>query len=207
MDEAAAHVTPLLDTALACDDDVHRDQHVAQLPAQSHRLQGGVLDLRLDHEEVQVAVHASIAPAVRPEQDHAGVGWRGLRQPSASLLDQRLVEHAPTVARPTKTKPLRAPRQARRRFEHNPTIDTLARLAQTLDLEFAIDIHPRQRTQKLLNGRARGKNAIASYETDTAAVFLVSGVVSSQVYVGLAAKFVVIHDDWRRLWLSVRRSF
>jgi transcriptional regulator with XRE-family HTH domain len=29
--------------------------------------------------------------------------------------------------------------------EHNPTIDTLARLAQTLDLEFAIDIHPRQR--------------------------------------------------------------
>jgi transcriptional regulator with XRE-family HTH domain len=59
--------------------------------------------------------------------------------------------------------------------EHNPTIDTLARLAQTLDLEFAIDIHPRQRAPKLLNGRAQGKNAIASYETDTAAVLLAAG--------------------------------
>jgi len=59
--------------------------------------------------------------------------------------------------------------------EHNPTIDTLARLAQTLDIEFAIDIHPRQRRPKLLNGRAREKNAIASYETDTAAILLAAG--------------------------------
>jgi transcriptional regulator with XRE-family HTH domain len=59
--------------------------------------------------------------------------------------------------------------------EHNPTIDTLARLAQTLDLEFAIDIHPRQRVPKLLSGRAQGRNAIASYETDTAAVLLAAG--------------------------------
>lgn len=59
--------------------------------------------------------------------------------------------------------------------EHNPTIDTLARLSQTLDIEFAIDIHPRQRLPKLLSGRARGENAIASYETDTAAVLLAAG--------------------------------
>jgi transcriptional regulator with XRE-family HTH domain len=59
--------------------------------------------------------------------------------------------------------------------EHNPTIDTLARLAQTLDIEFAIDIHPRQRLPKLLNGRAQGENAIASYETDTAAILLAAG--------------------------------
>jgi len=44
--------------------------------------------------------------------------------------------------------------------EHNPTIDTLARLAQTLDTEFAIDVHPHQRPPKLLSARARGKNAI-----------------------------------------------
>lgn len=56
--------------------------------------------------------------------------------------------------------------------EHNPTIDTLARLAQTLDTEFAIDVHPHQRPPKLLSARARGKNTIASYETDTAAVLL-----------------------------------
>ncbi len=59
--------------------------------------------------------------------------------------------------------------------EHNPTIDTLARLAQTLDIEFAIDVHPRQREPRLLSGRAQGKNAIASYETDTAAILLAAG--------------------------------
>jgi transcriptional regulator with XRE-family HTH domain len=59
--------------------------------------------------------------------------------------------------------------------EHNPTIDTLARLAQTLDVEFAIDIHPRQRVPKLLSGRAQRGNAIASYETDTAAILLAAG--------------------------------
>lgn len=59
--------------------------------------------------------------------------------------------------------------------EHNPTIDTLARLAQTLDIEFAIDIHPRQRLPQLLSGRAQGRNTIASYETDTAAILLAAG--------------------------------
>jgi transcriptional regulator with XRE-family HTH domain len=59
--------------------------------------------------------------------------------------------------------------------EHNPTIDTLARLAQTLNIEFVIDVHPRQRAPKLLSGSAQGKNAIASYETDTAAILLAAG--------------------------------
>jgi transcriptional regulator with XRE-family HTH domain len=59
--------------------------------------------------------------------------------------------------------------------EHNPTIDTLARLAQTFDTEFAIDVHPHQRPPKLLSARARGKNTIASYRTDTAAVLLAAG--------------------------------
>ena len=59
--------------------------------------------------------------------------------------------------------------------EHNPTIDTLARLAQTLDTEFAIDVHPHQRPPRLLSARARGKNTIASYRTETAAVLLAAG--------------------------------
>lgn len=56
--------------------------------------------------------------------------------------------------------------------EHNPTIDTLARLAEALDVEFAIDVHPRRRTPQLLSGRAQRANAIASYETETAGVLL-----------------------------------
>ena len=59
--------------------------------------------------------------------------------------------------------------------EHNPTIDTLARLAQTLDIEFAIDIHPHEREPQLLSGRARKTNAIASYKTDTASILLAAG--------------------------------
>jgi transcriptional regulator with XRE-family HTH domain len=59
--------------------------------------------------------------------------------------------------------------------EHNPTIDTLARLAQALDIEFAIDVHPRKREPKLLSGRAQGKNTIAAYQTDYAAVLLAAG--------------------------------
>jgi transcriptional regulator with XRE-family HTH domain len=56
--------------------------------------------------------------------------------------------------------------------EHNPTIDTLTRLAEALDVEFAIDIHPRRRAPKLLSTGAQSANAIASYETEAAGVLL-----------------------------------
>ena len=56
--------------------------------------------------------------------------------------------------------------------EHNPTIDTLARLAQALDVEFVIDVRPRQCAPKLLSARAQHTNAIASYDTDDASVLL-----------------------------------
>jgi transcriptional regulator with XRE-family HTH domain len=59
--------------------------------------------------------------------------------------------------------------------EHNPTIDMLARLAQTLGVEPAIAIHPRQRAPKLLSARAQRGYTVASYETDTAAVLLAAG--------------------------------
>jgi hypothetical protein len=45
-------------------------------------------------------------------------------------------------------------------------------LAQTLDVEFAIDIHPRERTPRLLSGRAQRGHAIASYQTDTGTILL-----------------------------------
>lgn len=58
--------------------------------------------------------------------------------------------------------------------DHNPTIETLARLAEALDIEFAIDIHPRQREPKLLSGQACATKTIASYQTDTAGILLVA---------------------------------
>ncbi|HYM46269.1 MAG TPA: helix-turn-helix transcriptional regulator [Solirubrobacteraceae bacterium] len=59
--------------------------------------------------------------------------------------------------------------------EHNPTIDTLARLAQTLNIEFVIDVHPRRREAKLVSRRARTRDAVASYSTGDAAVLLAVG--------------------------------
>lgn len=90
------------------------------------------------------------------------VAYRAEHGLSQRALAQRLGMTQPQVAR------LEA-------GEHNPTIDTLAHLAQTLDVEFAIDIHPRQRAPKLLSGRAQRANAIASYETETAGVLLAAG--------------------------------
>jgi transcriptional regulator with XRE-family HTH domain len=87
------------------------------------------------------------------------VAYRAEHRLSQRALAQRLGMTQPQIAR------LEA-------GEHNPTIDTLARLAEALDVEFAIDIHPRRRAPKLLSGRAQRANAIAAYETETAGVLL-----------------------------------
>ncbi len=55
---------------------------------------------------------------------------------------------------------------------HNPTIDTLARIAETLDIEFAIDIHPRRREPKLLSAGAKARNAIVAHQADAASILL-----------------------------------
>jgi AAA domain/TrwC relaxase len=71
VNETAAHLAPLLHPVLARDDDVHRDQHIRQHPTQPHRLQGGILDLRLDHQEVQIAVPRQLPTRGGAKQDHA----------------------------------------------------------------------------------------------------------------------------------------
>ncbi len=56
--------------------------------------------------------------------------------------------------------------------EHNPTIDTLARLAQGLDIEFAIDVHPFEREPKLVSKRAQTRDVVATYQAHNATVLL-----------------------------------
>jgi transcriptional regulator with XRE-family HTH domain len=56
--------------------------------------------------------------------------------------------------------------------QHNPEIDTLVRLAPVLNLEFTIDVHPRERAPKLVNKLAQTRDAIASYELNGAAVLV-----------------------------------
>ena len=56
--------------------------------------------------------------------------------------------------------------------QHNPEIDTLVRLAPVLNLEFTIDVHPRERAPKLVKKLAQTRDAIASYELNGAAVLV-----------------------------------
>ena len=46
--------------------------------------------------------------------------------------------------------------------EHNPTIDTLIKLVNALDIEFVIDIHPANKAAKLVNKRARTTAAVST---------------------------------------------
>ena len=63
-------LAPLRDVVGAYDDDVGGDAQPAQLSAEPDRLRATVVDLGLDHEEVEVAVGAGIASGMRSEQDH-----------------------------------------------------------------------------------------------------------------------------------------
>jgi transcriptional regulator with XRE-family HTH domain len=59
--------------------------------------------------------------------------------------------------------------------EHNPTIDTFVRIAQALDIEFAIDVRPCEQESKFMNKRAQARDAVASYASARATVPLAAG--------------------------------
>jgi transcriptional regulator with XRE-family HTH domain len=110
-------------------------------------------------------------PDFRREWDRTTVARAVALQVVRYRTEQRLSQRA-LAKKLDMTQPQLARLEA---GEHNPTIETLARLAQTLDIEFAIDVHPRKREPKLLSGLAKDRNAIAVYETGTAAVVLAAG--------------------------------
>lgn len=53
-----------------------------------------------------------------------------------------------------------------------PSIETLRRLAGTLDIEFVVDVHPPNRDPKLVTKRARTLDAVASYEGTSGSVLM-----------------------------------
>ena len=67
-------------------DQVNGNAEIAERLAESYELGAATLQLRLDDEQVQVAVGASLASGAGAEQDHLGVG-RGCRKTAASLSD------------------------------------------------------------------------------------------------------------------------
>ena len=69
VEHRALDLAPLGDVVGAYDDYVGGDAQPAQLSTEPDRLRRTVVDLGLDHEEVEVAVGAGIASGMRSEQD------------------------------------------------------------------------------------------------------------------------------------------
>ncbi len=119
----------------------------------------------------QVLAEEMDDPAFRAEWDRTAMA----RAVALKVLTYRTEQHLSQRALAVKlgmTQPQIARIEA---GEHNPTIDTLARIAETLDIEFAIDIRPCERKPKFVNKRAQARDAVASYVTGCATVLLAAG--------------------------------
>jgi hypothetical protein len=99
VNDCPVHAAPSLGFVRAYDHQIGKDIELAQLTPQAIGLLNDILNLRLDHQEIKIAVLAGLAPRMGTEQDHPRLWRRGLQQPPASLRYDRLVEHAITVAR------------------------------------------------------------------------------------------------------------
>ena len=116
----------------------------------------------------QVLAYQLLDPDFKAEWDRTAVA----RAVALKVLTYR-TEHGLSQRALAETLGMTQPQVARLEAgEHNPTIDTLARIADALDLEFAIDVRPEKREARLVNKRARTRDAIASYTTGKAAVLL-----------------------------------
>ena len=77
------------------------------------------------------------------------IGYRTQRGLSQGALAEQLGMKQPQIARLESA-------------EHNPTIDTLIKLVNALDIEFVIDIHPAKKAAKLVNKRAQTTAAVST---------------------------------------------
>lgn len=110
-------------------------------------------------------------PAFRREWDRTAIA-RAVALKVLAYRDEHDLSQRALAAMLGMTQPQVARLEA---GEHNPTLDTLARLAQAFDIEFVIDIHPREREPRLVSAHARNGGAITAYETDAASVLLAAG--------------------------------
>jgi transcriptional regulator with XRE-family HTH domain len=85
------------------------------------------------------------------------VSYRGQRRLTQQALATLLGMKQPQVARLESG-------------EHNPSIETLARLSAVMGIEINIDIRPRGRRPKLATKRAQTDAVVADFESQNAAV-------------------------------------
>lgn len=124
---------------------------LTDLATQDELLRKELADPRFRAEWERTALARAVATEV--------VRYRGRHRLTQKSLAERLGVRQPQVARLESG-------------EHNPSIETLARLASVMDVEFNIDIRPRGRRPKLATRRAQTDAALADFESQDAAVSL-----------------------------------
>lgn len=90
------------------------------------------------------------------------IAYRAKHDLSQSQLAERLGMRQPQVARLEGA-------------EHNPSIETLIKLAGVLDIEFAIDIRPAARPMRLVNKRAQTTAALSMTSVGNTEVLVAAG--------------------------------
>ena len=79
---------PFAHMSFAGDHNVRRHPKLSDEPGKPNRLAEVVVDLRLDHQEIEVAVAALLSARVGAEQDHPGIRAGGLGKGLSGPLDQ-----------------------------------------------------------------------------------------------------------------------
>src|SRR5205085_9886970 len=92
VDHGSANPSPLICVILAEDDEIDRNADIAEGFTESHELRPAAFQVRLDDEQIQIAVGATLAPSARTEKDHRGV-WSCRSETATGLGNQGLVSH------------------------------------------------------------------------------------------------------------------
>lgn len=110
-------------------------------------------------------------PAFRAEWDRTALA----RAVALQVVNYR-TEHGMSQRALAEQLGMKQPQVARLESgEHNPTIETLVRLAGELNVEFTLDIHPAGRRPRLLTRRAQQEGLVASFTTGDTEVLLAAG--------------------------------
>src|SRR3954462_13002083 len=84
VDHGPANTSPLICVIRAEDDEINRNADIAEGFTEPHELRAAAFQIRLDDEQIQIAVGATLAPSARAEKDHSCV--RSCRSETATHL-------------------------------------------------------------------------------------------------------------------------
>lgn len=92
MNHGPADPSPLICVISTENDEIDRNANVAEGFTESHELRAAAFQVRLDNEQIQITIGATLAPGTRAEKDHLGA-WSCRSETATRLGNQSLVSH------------------------------------------------------------------------------------------------------------------